>query len=354
MLSLTRLRSGAALAATLVLLAACGEQESLPTTLEPTEMQEDVALTQAAFETPEAESFAELGDYINSALAGTGGAVMVAPALPMLQGPRADLERHRTRMTEILEGGETAAAIPVTLLGKTFEWDVTTDEYVETARTGAPANGVRFVLYAVDGETFAPAEPLVERGFVEITHSASGATQTGVLAVKTVGGVTVLQYTVTATEVQSAVVYSIEGFAGTGPNQVTFSLSSGFSLATGNVTLEWTTEIPTRGLRSTVRLGLGETSTTFYGVLRRGVRKVEMAGTFNGEGNGTITVKVGNRVFATMTFTDLSVVVLNADGAPLTAEEEETLLLIFGWFESAFGAPFVLLAPLYWVLDLEA
>ena len=46
-----------------------------------------------------------------------------------------------------------------------------------TDRTGAPANGVRFLLYAVDPVTFQPVEPLVEAGYVDITDLSGGNTQ---------------------------------------------------------------------------------------------------------------------------------------------------------------------------------
>ena len=150
----------------------------------------------------------------------------------------------------------------------------------------------------------------------------------------------------------SNVVYSVEGFAGAGVNQVTFSLSSGYSLVGNTLTIEWITDIASRNLRNTVRLGFGTSTVSFYGSLRRGVRKVEMAGTLNLEGSGVVTVKVGNKDFATISIAGEVVTMVNADGQPLTAEERETLEQILGWFQGAFDAPYHLLYPILWVLDI--
>ena len=40
--------------------------------------------------------------------------------------------------------------------GKTFVWDESTDTYVVSDLSGAPSNGVRFLLYAVDPVTLPP------------------------------------------------------------------------------------------------------------------------------------------------------------------------------------------------------
>lgn len=351
MRSLTRLRSGAALAATLLILAACGEATDLPTTLEPAEMQQDVALTQAAFDSPATDAVTELGPWINAALQAAGGAAVTAPVASIARNPLANLARQRDAIASV-DGGETAAAIPVTLLGKTFEWDLSLEAYEQTARTGAPANGVRFILYQLN-QFLLPADPLVERGYVDITYTAGTGTREATVSVFTSAAVKVLEYTVTAIDVGENTVYSLEGFAGTGVNQVTFTLASGISLVGGNLTIEWTTEIESRGLRNTVRLGFGSNTVTFYGLLRRGLRKVEMAGNLNTEADGTVTVKVGNRTFATITIVAGAYTMVNADGQPLTAEEEATLEQILDWFRSAFDAPAHLLRPILWVLDLS-
>lgn len=356
-----RFRTTAALTAAVLALAACGESDPLPTTFEPAELEADVLASEAAFSDDATSSLLDLGLYIDNAILSAGGVAITAQAALVMDGaqevsaklvPSLRLaERSRSIVNE-----EMAAAIPVTMLGKTFEWDVTTDAYVATERTGAPTTGVRFILYAVaevfPGE-FAPAEPLVERGHVDIVRETSGSTTIGRLSVVALGGTTVMEYEARVGGTQNAPTFSVDGFAGTGANQLTFELNAGVNLLNGTVTTSWLTEIASRGLRSTVELALGEQTFTLYGLIRRGVRKIEMNGTINFEQGGTLTVRVGNRVYATITFTGSTYSIVDADGNALSAEQEETLFALLEWFEAAFFIPDALLSPLYTVLDVE-
>jgi len=70
-----------------------------------------------------------------------------------------------------------AALFPPAFVGKTFEWDFTTLQYDTTARTGAPSNGVRFILYAIDPLTLQPAgpDPGTEVGYVDLKDEGSAS-----------------------------------------------------------------------------------------------------------------------------------------------------------------------------------
>ena len=70
----------------------------------------------------------------------------------------------------------SAALIPDGDKGKTFVYDPGSGSYVADAgASGAPANGVRFVLYAWDGSNGRPAAPLARLGYVDIAPG-EGAT----------------------------------------------------------------------------------------------------------------------------------------------------------------------------------
>jgi hypothetical protein len=43
------------------------------------------------------------------------------------------------------------SCLPVDVVGMTFEWDFSLDSYVPNQMSGAPADGVRFLLYQIDG-----------------------------------------------------------------------------------------------------------------------------------------------------------------------------------------------------------
>jgi hypothetical protein len=336
-------------------LSACAETTSLPTTLDAVEMQEDVAAQQAAFDNPATNSFTEMGYEIDLALASIGGVAVNMPTQMLRDGAQPTVLQQRDRIVAMLQGeSTTASAIPLSALGKTFVWNATTDEYEISARTGAPSNGVRFVLYEYDYETFSFAEPLVEVGFAQLTRSANSATATVFN-----GSTKVVEYTVTVGGTANFPTVSMTGFAGTGANLTNFTLAFGVSATTGNVTTTWRTDMPSRGLTTRVAMAIGETSMTFSAVMRRGVRKVEMTGTFSGfadsesMGSATLNVKVGDKLFAKITIGMNGVTVTNPDGGPLTAEDEATLERIFEWFESSMSAPDVLLAPMFTLLDFD-
>ncbi len=75
----------------------------------------------------------------------------------------ADLE-HVTPVLDTLE-----PSLPSDLLGSTFEWSEDGDGYIITGRSGAPADGLRFVVYDRS------ASPFAEVGFVDVTDESDVA-----------------------------------------------------------------------------------------------------------------------------------------------------------------------------------
>ena len=355
MLSTFRMRVVGALMLTAFALSACADTTALPTTLEPVEMQADIAAQQAAFDTPATNSFTEMGYEIDFALASIGGVTVAMPMQMLRDGARPTVLQQRDRIVALLsDETTTASAIPLSALGKTFVWNATTEAYEVSARTGAPSNGVRFVLYEYDYENFSFAEPLVEIGYAQLTRSGNSAT-----ASVFNGSTKVVEYTVTIGGTANFPTVSLTGFAGTGANLTNFNLALGVSATTGNITSTWRTDMPARGLTTRVTMAIGETSMTFSAVMRSGVRKVEMTGTFSGFlengdfGTSTLNVKVGDKLFARIVISRDGVSITNPDGGPLSAEDEVTLERIFDWFGSSMSAPGVLLAPMYTLLDFD-
>lgn len=353
-----RLRTAATLTAALLALAACGESESLPTTFEPDELEADVLAAEAAFSDDATTSLIDLGLLIDDAILAAGGVAVTAQASLVLDGAvdvtgKLAPSMHLVERARSIANEDMAAAIPIALLGRTLEWNTTSDQYVVTQRQGAPATGVRFILYAV-APTGMPAEPLIERGYVDIVREASGNTVLGRVTVVNMAGTTVMQYQATVSGTQNAPSFNVTGFAGVGANQLTFELTAGVNLINQSLTVTWVTEIPARGLRSSVQLGIGETSFNLAGELRNGTRRIQLIGTINFETGGVFTIRVGGRVFATMTFDTMGgSSIVNADGQPLTPEQEDALYAVLDWFEAAFFVPDALLAPLYTVLDVD-
>lgn len=350
------LRSRALLVFTAFSLAACGDDTKLPTDLSTADAMEDIAITTAAFETPQSLALVDLSWAIDDALYNLGGgaatlASVVAAGPGVEQTPSADLVERIERSTS-----GPMAAMPASALGKTFEWSTGSGSYVIGDRPGAPANGVRFVLYEVLEGAYEPVEPLVEVGYATITQGGSASKPTATLVVQAIGGATVLSYTATIGGTQNAPTFNVVGTAGTGPNAATFSLQVGVNIVQQKLTATWRTEIPSRGLVTRTTLGINPNTgaITLNGLMQRGLRKIEIVGTFNTELGGQLTVQVGGKTFARITMNgEDGVAITNPDGEPLTAEEEETLELIFEWFASSLDWYGGLISPVSTALGMD-
>ena len=224
-------------------------------------MQADLVAAYDATNAPASVSFGTLGGAISLALADAGGAVRVA-----------DL-----------------SVIPQVALGRTFEFDTIADRYAAGQRTGAPANGVRFVLYAVDPVTEALVFPLVETGYADLTRVVTNPT------------------------------ILVAGFARNGIDSLTFTLASTISLANSTIALDWRTALPTRGLTTRVQQTI--------------------------RGGQLPQVVLDGLVDETPT-------ILNAQDQPLTATEQAMLRQILEWFEGAFDVYEDLLDPVERLLDI--
>ncbi len=354
MLSHLRLRTAAALLAVAFLITACGEEKPLPTTVDPVAVEADIAAAEAALDVPEINAFASMGLAIDDALAAAGGATVLyhLPAAMVTEGPRRPLERWRARVME-QPMGEDATAIPLAALGKTFTYNPIAEEYEISGLPGAPAGGVRFILYAVDANGDI-VDPLDDIGYVDFVNSSTATTRVGSAKVYATGGVQVMEYVVTVAGTEALPAISVEGFVGTGINRLTFNLALGLSLASGNATINWRTEIPGRGLATRVQLGIGDHGFTIGSLMRNGLRRIEIGGTIAYATGGTLTVRIGHKVFAKIHLDEFGDgVIEDADGNPLSAEQEDMLWAVFDWFASAFDVADVLLGPLYTLLDLD-
>ncbi len=293
---------------------------------------------------------------------GGGGAVLELPALLIAEGSTMPSVRVATRVrTMIGSEARTASAIPAPALGQTFEFNPTTDEYEMGERAGAPANGVRFVLYAIDPVTERPVEPLVETGYVDLTRTATNSSATA--RVQVYGGgatlVKALDYSATVAGTVTVPTVRVVGFARNAADSLGFSLVTGVSLASQSVTIDWRTALLSRGLTSRLRQTIGagpadEPVFTIDAAIQSPNGRVDLDGSINGLSGGSLAVDVNGRNFATMTLTggeDEDPTIVNGQGQPLTAGEEAVLRQIFVWFAQSALVQLSLLAPVGTLLD---
>jgi hypothetical protein len=239
---------------------------------------------------------------------------------------------------------------PPEILGSTFEWNETLGRYAISERAGAPANGVRFILYAVDPFTGAPALPLVEVGILDLTdEGGASTTRLGVLA--ETAGVVRLDYTVTASYSLSGSAIRATatgaGFISDGTRTLEFDLAQTVAYDTAAETmavdLAYDLEMSDEGVRvvieasSEIDLASPESivldlamTITDGGNVTVFTGAVDATDAIDGTiaHNGETVARIGGTTSAP-TFTD-------AGGEPLTAAEMAALGQVFGLIDDVF------------------
>lgn len=205
----------ASLALLVATAAACGEDATGPGSddpFDPAQTSEDFATMQSALDAN--ADVAEDLAYVSASLESMPAASWVLETKHLSVG--STLARPITT-TRLSATGSSRPLLPSDLLGTTFEWDAGENGYVATARAGAPANGVRFILYD------RTATPLVENGFADVTDdSDASADRLGVHLEK--DGVTRLDYEVEVVETTSGGSVSVAGFLTDGNDQIDFDV----------------------------------------------------------------------------------------------------------------------------------
>ncbi len=95
--------------------------------------------------------------------------------------------RRRAAGSEVQGGTIAGLTLPWAFTGETMTWDPV-DGYVVSGFAGAPANGVRFILYRMDPVTGYPSRPLSALGHMDILDEDGATTEAvRVRAVRTSG-----------------------------------------------------------------------------------------------------------------------------------------------------------------------
>jgi hypothetical protein len=336
-------RSLAALA--LTVLAGCGggDSNAPDAPFDPAGTSSDVGAMQASFDTPAMAGYVAASGAISAALgeSAAAAAVRAVPTKALIAGGKpaaghyaAVLARTYVEPAGAIRPSLSTAAIPPEYLGVTFTYDVDTDQYGPSDLDGAPADGVRFMVYAVNAINGAVIEPLVEVGYADIvtTETASSAT----VRIELVSaGVTYLDYAVGATGSASQITLTVSGFVSNGDDRVDFDLDT--HLTSTSVDLDYTLIVPTRG---GFRIDFEGESTD--GSVTSTLEARGPHGTVTISGNQTSTtatfeVEVNGELFATITTSgSAEPVITGADGEPLTEAELEALGDIFAIFLQGF------------------
>ncbi len=256
MTTLTRVRP-VLLTASAVFLGACGDTpvEPLPD-YDPTRTLQQL---NAVVDPLNASENAFLGlslatatvadyGYGTSAAALAAGAAALEPALRAWGRPQARLvpgpERFRAAADAILARRGTPAGesrtqarvtMPAGIRGYTLVWDPIAG-YLVSDRPGAPANGVRLVLYAMSSSSGYPSQPLTEIGYIDLTDEDRTLSERVGVRVVEAGvsfSVTLADYTVdmsvTGTTSEGSLTLDATGEIGEPASQVAFDLIQDYS-----------------------------------------------------------------------------------------------------------------------------
>ncbi len=335
-----------AVAAAALLVGACADESTAPanaTNLSP--LSADANVVSSVLDSPTAASLMAMGPSMDLAI---GGSALVGSAI----GFRAtDLQSAKVagrQLYQRLQGGAApntvADVIPQALTGRTLVFDPSFQRYVLSDRTGAPASGVRFVLYTINPLTNRPEEPLTEVGYADITRTATSTSISGRVEAfsGTTAPVKVMDYTATLTGVVVSPQVSVVGFAANGADRLEFTMTSSINVAQQQITINNQATVPTQSILVAVNvaLSLSENSEaiTMDGRIESPDGTLRISGGTNASGAGSYTVTVNGSTFATITFTPNAAepTVVDAAGRPLTAEQVEALRQIFVMFGSAF------------------
>jgi hypothetical protein len=346
-------------------LVGCGGDSDPDAPFNPSGTTADLQAMNTTFSSPAFASFSTFSFMFDAAL---GGAPIISASTAALdirgetpQGIRAAAVRTAQRLAATLvsrtregvstsssrHGGQALAAVPAEVAGKTFVYDPGTGSYAVSDRTGAPSNGVRFILYAVDPVSYAPADPLTETGYVDLIDLSAGTTQSAQVVVVS-GGITYIDYTASASSTSTSGQVSVIGFVTDGTNRANIKLLSTMTY-TGGLKLTYSLDLPQRDVSIDLTISSDNISqpegTIVINLTMRGPNgTVAMTGQFT-ETSGTVNVRVNGNAFATITTDGVTTTITRTDGTPLADEEFVALQGVFELQAGAFVAFDSMLAP---------
>jgi len=335
----------------LIAVAACSDDPPTATLSDPSAVTGELTSMNDVFETPPYKAYVAVAGQLKSS------PVAAASAAAQATSPGTALLDDRPSVRAALAARDLAhlaplfnvtapqdSFLPDSILG-TYEWDPQNDVYVLTARTGAPPNTIRVILYAIDPITELPIEPVDEVGYVDFTDNqvAGAGASLGIAIRDSAGTTTYLDYDVTVTGNASGFGANATGFVSNGQGRrLDFSVQF---LATGTdtqgtVSVDASVQANTPNVGVEVHDAVSFTATTL--TVNRDFR-IQRAGETIGV-SGTlvltetapqtfsitvsITVFVNGGVFVTIQGTDQGITVTKADGTELTPAESAALTRI--------------------------
>lgn len=244
-----------------------------------------------------------------------------------------------------------AAIIPPAQRGTTWVFDASQQRYVvDAARTGAPANGVRYILYAVNPLDHAPL-PDVEIGYADLTDEGDETPNAGSLRLRAVShDVVFVDYRVGMVGSADAAAVGVNGTFFDGGKHLTFELQAqgGRTASAESVVLHARLAVPEDAFELT---SAARASADLEHARQHVEHAIEIGGhafaiVADHAGDGArASVAVDGAPFAQVDVSGSVTVIVGADGRPLPAEQRESLGQLFELFGQVSAALTRLLEP---------
>lgn len=253
-------------------------------------------------------------------------AALVAVPTKVAGQSRSSVERVQAFGAAAVAFSSAAPAdlFPPSVQGNTYVLNPQTLQYeVDPTATGAPATGVRFVLYAVDPILSQVVTPLQEIGWVDLIDEST-ATANSLHIVAVVGEVTALDYIASAQLGGGGATFTVDGTISDGTESVDFDLS--FGVTNSSVTVDYLISVV--GRNQSIRLeaagSADQASLTITLTVVNGAETARLTATISaGQIEGSITHN--GTVVVTFSGNEDNPTFVGADGAALTEREIRAL-----------------------------
>lgn len=190
----------------IALAAACSNKSSTgPGTLvDPIATSAALASFDSAFASVTLASFTSLSGFVAPTAPLAGRVLSATVPVPLSTAPSPEVALA-SRLSGLRDFASVSLSpqgvlIPDSLYGSIYTWDQASTSYTRSQTTGGPANGIRFILYAINPLTGAVSLPLTPVGQLDLLDESGGASaQLHVIVAGNGGTPTYLDYTTTLT-----------------------------------------------------------------------------------------------------------------------------------------------------------
>jgi len=303
---------------------------------------QDLAAVDSIFDTEAFKSLKALGGQFNIAgpPAMASAELLRAAAHPSEPGNTARIEAAARQIQMAMAANAAVELIPQQYRGLVLKF-VPGEGYVVDETLTGPSNGIRFLLYAVNPVTDEIAEPLNEIGYADLLDESTDQTAAVRLVVVS-GEVTFINYLVSANGPPTAPSFSIAGFVTDGEVTVDFDLTVAVQTNIGgtSIDIDYAIDVADRDFHvvldlSVVMTSEGSSSTSLDISISHGRNTVRVAGELTND-MGTVKVFGNGELFATITLTETSLTIVNANGDPLSDREKRVLREIMDFVDEVF------------------